>query len=73
MNNRTLEEREKYINAFYKFNHVLTKNQHQVFYLYYIEDLSISEISNILATTRSNAHDALTKARNNLKPFIDIE
>lgn len=73
MKNNSLDEREKYIKAFNKYGHVLTTNQNQIFYLYYIEDLSLSEISNIVATTRSSVHDALNKARNNLKPFLDIK
>lgn len=65
--------REKYINAYSKYQHVLTQNQSQIFYLYYFEDLSLSEIAAIIATTRANVHDALTKAKNNLKPFLDFE
>ncbi len=73
MNNNklNLENREKYIEAFNKFNHVLTTNQNQIFYLYYIEDLSLSEIADIVATTRSNVYDTLSKARKKLKPFFD--
>lgn len=73
INNKTLEEREKYISAFNKYKHVLTTNQSQIFHLYYIEDLSLAEISDIVATTRSSVHDTLNKARNNLKPFLDID
>ncbi len=68
-----LEMREQYINAFQKYSHVLTQNQYQIFYLYYFEDLSLSEISDIMATTRSNIHDTLNKARKNLDPFLSIE
>lgn len=65
--------REKYINAYSKYQHVLTQNQSQIFYLYYFEDLSLSEIAAIMATTRANVHDTLTKAKNNLKPFLNLE
>lgn len=71
--NIDINEREKYLKAFEKYKHILTTNQTQVFHLYYIEDLSLSEIANILATTRSNVYDTLNKARNNLKKFIDID
>ncbi|WP_022935023.1 sigma factor-like helix-turn-helix DNA-binding protein [Mesomycoplasma moatsii] len=71
--NIDINEREKYLKAFEKYKHILTTNQNQVFHLYYIEDLSLSEIANILATTRSNVYDTLNKARNNLKKFIDID
>lgn len=69
--NNLIEERELYVQAFNKFNHVLTQNQLQIFHLYYIEDLSLSEIADVVATTRSSVHDTLTKARNNLKPFLN--
>lgn len=67
-----LDKREKYIQAFSKFSHVLTTNQNQIFYLYYIEDLSLSEISDIVATTRSSVYDTLKKARNKLDKFLNI-
>ena len=46
--NKDLEERDLMIEAFEKFNHVLTNNQKQVMHLYYIEDLSLAEIAEIL-------------------------
>ena len=54
------------------FNKVAEKQYEYIDY-YYNNDLSLSEIANILATTRANVHDTLTKARNNLKPFLFIE
>lgn len=68
--NEELKQREKLIQAFELFNHILTTNQKQIFHLYYIEDLSLSEIANIVATTRSSVHDTLTKATKKLKPFL---
>lgn len=72
-NKDVLDQREQYIKAYTKYQHVLTQNQSQIFYLYYFEDLSLSEISDIVATTRANVHDTLTKAKNNLKPFLNID
>lgn len=72
-NQDAIDLREKYIEAYSKYNHVLTQNQSQIFYLYYFEDLSLAEISTIVATTRSNVHDTLSKAKNNLKPFLKID
>lgn len=66
-----LLERDKLIKAYELFNHVLTKNQKQIFHLYYIEDLSLSEISDIVATTRSSVYDTLSKAKKKLNPFIN--
>ena len=65
-----LIEREELIQAFEKFNHILTTNQKQIFHLYYLEDLSLSEISQIVATTRSSVYDTLKKALKKLKPFL---
>lgn len=72
-NKDALDLREQYIKTYTKYQHVLTQNQSQIFYLYYFEDLSLSEIANIIATTRANVHDTLTKAKNNLKPFLHID
>ena len=55
------------------YGKLLTDKQNQYIDYYYNNDLSLSEIANILATTRANVHDTLTKARNNLKPFLFIE
>lgn len=65
-----LIEREALIQAFEKFNHILTTNQKQIFHLYYLEDLSLSEIAQIVATTRSSVYDTLKKALKKLKPFL---
>ena len=65
-----LIEREELIQAFEKFNHILTTNQKQIFHLYYLEDLSLSEISQIVATTRSSVYDTIKKALKKLKPFL---
>ncbi len=70
-NNLDINERERFIQAFSKFDNVLTTNQKQVFHLYYIEDLSLAEIAEIVATTRASVYDTLKKARKNLEPFLD--
>lgn len=70
--NEDLQLREKYINAFVKYKHILTTNQIQIFHLYYIEDLSLAEISEIVATTRSAVFDCLSTVRKKLKPFLNI-
>lgn len=64
-----IKDREEWIDLFEKYKPILTINQQQIFYLYYIEDLSLSEISHIVATTRSSVHDALTKAKKKLEAF----
>lgn len=71
-NNDDIQSREKLIKAYELYNHVLTVNQKQIFYLYYFEDLSLSEISSIVATTRSSVFDTLKKAKNKLEPFLRL-
>ncbi|MGL6125032.1 MAG: sigma factor-like helix-turn-helix DNA-binding protein [Metamycoplasmataceae bacterium] len=64
-------EREELIRAFLDYDFILTQNQKQIMHLHYIEDLSMAEIAEIVATTRSAVFDALDKARKKLKPFIN--
>ncbi|MGL5617769.1 MAG: sigma factor-like helix-turn-helix DNA-binding protein [Metamycoplasmataceae bacterium] len=66
-------EREELIKTFLKYEFVLTQNQKQIMHLHYIEDLSITEIAEIVATTRSAVFDALDKGRKKLKPFINSQ
>lgn len=65
------QEREELIKAFCQYDFILTQNQKQIMHLHYIEDLSMSEISEIMATSRSAVFDAIDKARKKLKPFIN--
>jgi hypothetical protein len=65
------QEREEIIKAFLAYDFVLTQNQKQIMHLHYIEDLSMGEISEIVATTRSAVFDAIDKSRKKLKPFIN--
>ncbi len=65
------KEREELVNTFIKFDFVLTQNQKQIMHLYYIEDLSMGEIAEIVVTTRSAVFDAIDKSRKKLKPFIN--
>lgn len=69
-NQLDLEKREALIKAYEAFAHVLTTNQKQVFHLHYIEDLSIGEIAQIVATTRGSVFDTLKKALKKLEPFL---
>lgn len=64
-----LENREKYTELFEKYKPVLSQTQKQVIHLYLIEDLSIVEIADILATTRQAVNDALKKAQKKLDKF----
>jgi hypothetical protein len=67
------QEREEIIKAFLEYDFVLTQNQKQIMHLHYIEDLSMGEISEIVATTRSAVFDAIDKSRKKLKPFINYK
>ncbi|MFV8470035.1 sigma factor-like helix-turn-helix DNA-binding protein [Mycoplasma sp. AA7A] len=69
MNNKSIENIDRYTALFDKYGKLLTQNQQQVFRLYYEQDLSYSEVAEILATTRSAAYDALNKAIKNLLKY----
>ncbi|WP_027120485.1 sigma factor-like helix-turn-helix DNA-binding protein [Mycoplasmopsis lipofaciens] len=65
-----IENREKYIKLFEKYNSFLTQVQKQAFQLYFYENLSYQEIANETATTRSAAYDSVKKA---IKKLIKID
>lgn len=64
-----LEERLKIIDLYEKYSSFLTQTQKQAIHLHYIEDLSFSEIGEIVATTRSAVNDAIKKG---VKKLFDI-
>lgn len=70
MKNNELEMREKLIQLYETYGNLLPQSQKQVFHLYYIEDLSLTEIANIVVTSRQAISDALNKARLKL---LDID
>ena len=63
----TIEERDKLAILFDTYKGLLTQNQRQVMHLYLIEDLSISEIAKIMATSRQATNDAIKKGKNKIK------
>ncbi|MCK5945879.1 MAG: hypothetical protein KAG04_01265 [Mycoplasmataceae bacterium] len=66
----TIIERDNIIMLFEKYNGLLTQTQRQCFQLHFFEDLSLAEISEIVASTRSAVHDAIKKAT---KKLIEID
>ena len=65
-----LEAREAMVQLFYKYHKFLTPAQYQVLYLTYIEDLSLAEVAQVVATTRSAVYDAVKKGE---KKLLKIE
>ncbi len=63
----SLEERERILDLFDKYQNFLTQTQKQAIHLCYIEDLSLAEAANIVATTRSAIHDAINKGKKKLE------
>ncbi|NQZ66255.1 MAG: hypothetical protein HRT99_03510 [Mycoplasmatales bacterium] len=61
-----LDKRDELINLFDKYKGFLTQSQRQTLHLYLIEDLSFTEIAEILATTRQAIYDSIKKAENKL-------
>lgn len=58
-----INERDKYIMLYEKYSNFLSQSQKQCFHLSFIEDLSLSEISEIVATTRQAVKDSVDKAK----------
>ncbi|MGZ9413504.1 sigma factor-like helix-turn-helix DNA-binding protein [Mycoplasma sp. AC157] len=64
-----IEDRDLLIKLFDKYSSLLTQNQKQIFQLFYFEDLSLAEIAEICATTRSAVFDSLKKTKTKLTKF----
>lgn len=62
----TLEEREEWVVLYETYGGLLTQTQKQALHLSLIEDLSLGEIAEILATTRQAVNDAIRKGKNKL-------
>ncbi|WP_240532070.1 helix-turn-helix domain-containing protein [[Mesomycoplasma] collis] len=60
------EEKNNFIELFKKYSNFLTQSQKQVFELYFFQELAISSIAEIIATTRQAAFDSLKKAKDKL-------
>lgn len=73
MENDFFDERDKWISLYEKFSFVLTQNQKQIFHLHYIEDLSLSEIAKIVATSRSAVFDSLKKSKDKFQKILNSE
>ncbi|WP_127942740.1 sigma factor-like helix-turn-helix DNA-binding protein [Mycoplasma sp. ATU-Cv-703] len=66
MKKNPLNEREKWLVYYDRYEHFLTQAQKQTFHLYYLEDLTLQEVADVLATTRQAVSDTLKKARQKL-------
>lgn len=66
-----LDKRDELMELFEKYQNFLTQNQRQTLHLYLIEDLSLVEISDILATSRQAVHDAIKKGEKKLNKVAD--
>ena len=62
----SLEERKLIIELFDKYQNFLPQSQKQAMYLRFFEDLSYSEIGEILANTRTAVFDAIKKGKQKL-------
>lgn len=66
-----LDKRDELIELYDMYKGFLTQGQMQVMHLYLIEDLSLSEIAEILATTRQATHDSIKKGKEKLLKVKD--
>ncbi len=64
-----MEEREKIIKLYDLYKNLLTENQKKCFEYYYFEDLSLSEISEILNVSKSFIGRTLNKIEYKLKEY----
>lgn len=62
-----LDKREELIVLYEKYKNLLTQNQRQVLHLRLVEDLSLAEIAEILATSRQSVNDAISKGSKKLE------
>ncbi|AWX69568.1 sigma factor-like helix-turn-helix DNA-binding protein [[Mycoplasma] anseris] len=67
MNKDLLKEKMYYSELFEKYGNLLSQSQRQTLDLYLNQDLSITEIAEEFAMTRSGVHDAIKKGRQNLE------
>lgn len=65
-----IEKRLQTINLFEKYGNLLSQSQKQALQLHLIEDLSYSEMSEIMAMTRAGAYDAVKKG---ISKLIEID
>lgn len=59
----TLEEREQLTILFEQYGKLLTQVQSQAMHLYLVEDLSLQEVADVLATSRQAVNDAIKKGK----------
>lgn len=62
-----LEDIIEFGNLFDFYGNILNDSQKKVVELYYVDDLSLSEIGEELSITRQAAHDTLKRAERNLR------
>ncbi|MCK5807171.1 MAG: hypothetical protein KAG91_02130 [Mycoplasmataceae bacterium] len=62
-----LDKREELVVLYEKYKNLLTQNQRQVLHLRLVEDLSLAEIAEILATSRQSVNDAISKGSKKLE------
>lgn len=55
-----------YTELYEEYSSLLTENQAEIFDLYYLKDLSLSEISEIKGISRQGVNDCILKARESL-------
>lgn len=62
-----LDKRDELLVLFEKYQNFLTQTQKQAMHLYLVEDLSLREVSDILAVSRQSVHDAIKKGEAKLQ------
>ncbi len=66
-----LNSKEKWIQLFEFYNKLLTRKQQEYFKLYFFEDYSFSEISELKKISRNAVYDSILKITTNFEKFED--
>ncbi|MDI4567578.1 MAG: hypothetical protein E7Y34_00620 [Mycoplasma sp.] len=67
---KLIKNKEQMISIYHKYQALLSNRQKNIFYLHYFEDLGLTDIAKILASSRQSVYDGLKKAE---KKLIDLE
>lgn len=61
----------EFIDYYNEYKELLTENQSDIFSLYFLYDLSLSEIAEMKETTRQSVSDNINKTKKILKKYED--
>ncbi len=69
MLDKLIEKKLEYAELFDAYGSLLTKKQREILNLYFFDDLSYTEIADLLAISKQAVHDAINKSLKKLNNF----